>query len=182
MLGIALSSMLMADADRMRALRAVHSLSLPDCWIGAGFIRNLVWDWLAGFAISTTLNDVDVVWFSKGLADAADDIEFERRLCCVHPGFNWSVKNQARMHLRNGDAPYQSVRDALVHWPETATAVAARINDRGEIEVISPYGLDDLFAGIVRATPRFEVEKRAELDARWQAKGWRCQWPFLRFQ
>lgn len=174
--------MLTSDSERIRALQAVHDLGLPDCWIGAGFIRNLVWDRLAGFPTSTALNDVDVVWFSRGLADASDDVELERRLNCVDSGFHWSVKNQARMHLRNGDAPYQSVMDALMHWPETATAVAARINDHGVVEVIAPYGLDDLFAGIVRATPRFETEKRTELYARWRAKGWRCQWTFLRFQ
>lgn len=31
------------------------------------------------------------------------------------------VKNQARMHLRNGDRPYQSATDAMRYWPETAT-------------------------------------------------------------
>ncbi|WRQ77412.1 nucleotidyltransferase family protein [Pseudomonas saxonica] len=26
----------------------VRSLNLPDCWIGAGFLRNAVWDYLHG--------------------------------------------------------------------------------------------------------------------------------------
>jgi hypothetical protein len=42
----------------------------------------------------------------------------------------WSVKNQARMHERNADRPYRSASDAMMHSPETATAVGARLGDR----------------------------------------------------
>ncbi|GAB1847299.1 nucleotidyltransferase family protein [Achromobacter xylosoxidans] len=177
-----LQTMLVDDVGRMRALKAVHGLGLPDCWIGAGFVRNLVWDRLAGFATTTVLNDVDVVWYGQEPACEADDLQLEQRLTRIAPDFPWSVKNQARMHLRNGDAPYHSTRDALTRWPETATAVAARLNDRGGVEILAPHGLDDLFAGIVRPVSRFVEEKRAELEARWRAKGWQRQWPFLRFE
>lgn len=49
--------------DRMRteALGHVSELSLPQCYIAAGFVRNLVWDSLHGLA--TPLNDVDVIYF-----------------------------------------------------------------------------------------------------------------------
>jgi hypothetical protein len=40
----ALKTLLCADEFRMRLLHAVESLRLPDCWIGAGFIRAAVWD------------------------------------------------------------------------------------------------------------------------------------------
>src|SRR6185312_4192753 len=36
------------QADMMRLLRSVEELGLPDCWIGAGFIRNTIWDALHG--------------------------------------------------------------------------------------------------------------------------------------
>ncbi|MRE47150.1 hypothetical protein GII66_24395, partial [Escherichia coli] len=48
----------------------------------------------------------------------------EDRLRQQLPSLDWSVKNQARMHQRNGDYPYTSTRNALLHWPETATAIA----------------------------------------------------------
>lgn len=176
-----LEAMLTADTARMRALEAVRSLDLPDCWIGAGFVRSLVWDRLAGCAMATPLSDVDVVWFSAGAASDADDLQLERQLYGIEPGIPWSVKNQARMHVRNGDRPYLSTSDALTHWPETVTAVAVRLGSDGEIQILAPYGLDDLFAGRVRATPRFEIEKRSILEARWRAKQWHLRWPFVRY-
>jgi hypothetical protein len=33
----------------MRLLRAAEGLDIEDCWIGAGLIRNAVWDHLHGF-------------------------------------------------------------------------------------------------------------------------------------
>lgn len=33
----------------MQDLRIVRSLELPDCYIGAGYIRNYIWDVLHGF-------------------------------------------------------------------------------------------------------------------------------------
>ncbi|WP_343737997.1 nucleotidyltransferase family protein [Achromobacter sp.] len=173
--------MVMADAARMCALEAVRDLDLTDCWIGAGFVRNLVWDSLAGFASPTPLNDVDVVWFGDGAESYADDIQLERRLGSIAPGYPWSVKNQAHMYRRNHDRPYLSTIDALTQWPETATAVAVRLDSDGRIQVLSPYGLDDLFAGVIRMTPRFKIEKRSILDERWQAKQWHLRWPFLRY-
>ena len=43
-----LRALLLADARRPALLRAVAALALPDCWIAAGFVRNAVWDHLAG--------------------------------------------------------------------------------------------------------------------------------------
>ncbi|PLC63479.1 hypothetical protein B9P82_13400 [Citrobacter sp. L55] len=70
---------------------------------------------------------------------------------------DWSVKNQARMHQRNGDYPYTSTRNALLHWPETATAIAVRLGKEG-LDITAPYGLSDLFELRLRPTPAFEGE------------------------
>ncbi|HGB3473288.1 TPA: nucleotidyltransferase family protein [Salmonella enterica subsp. diarizonae serovar 61:l,v:z35] len=40
--------------------------------------------------------------------------------------FDGSVKNQSRMHLRNDDHPCRSTENALLYWPETATAAGWR--------------------------------------------------------
>jgi len=42
----ALQTILTDDPWRRDVLAAVRSLALPDCWVGAGFIRNAVWDYL----------------------------------------------------------------------------------------------------------------------------------------
>ena len=84
------------------------------------------------------------------------------------------------MHGRNGDAPYSDVTDAMRHWPENATAVAVRLTAAGMVEVAAPYGLDDLFAGVVRPTARFAADRRAIFDARVTGKGWLARYPLLR--
>jgi hypothetical protein len=142
----------------MRILSIVQALRLPDCWVGAGFVRNAVWDALAGRPPAPLSEDIDVVWFDPVRCDAASDRRIERDLAALHPGLRWSVKNQHRMHIRNADAPYRCCEDALRHWPETATAVAVRLADAGRIEVLAPFGLHDLFAGIVRPTPAFAFD------------------------
>jgi hypothetical protein len=78
----------------------------------------------------------------------------ERRLRQLAPEVHWSVKNQARMHLRNGDAPYRDTFDAIAHCLETATAIAAR-TVKGQVEVIAPFGVGDLLSLVVRPTPAF---------------------------
>src|SRR3546814_6473900 len=103
----------------MEALAAVAALNLPDCWIGAGFVRDAVWDHLHGRSPSFPTADVDVIWFASEGADEQADRDLEQRLRHRWPQFLWSVKNQARMHRRNGDAPYGSATDAMKHWPRS---------------------------------------------------------------
>ena len=114
-------------AWRQAALAAVADLGLPDGWIGAGFLRTPVWDRLHGKNTATPLDDLDVVFFDPSNLDPATEARLEARLRAAQPGLNWQVRNQARMHLRNGDRPYRSTADALRHWLETPTAVALRL-------------------------------------------------------
>lgn len=37
-----LKTLLTQDPVRMKILRIARELNLPDCWIGAGFVRSLV--------------------------------------------------------------------------------------------------------------------------------------------
>lgn len=170
--------LLEAHADLHALLVYVKSLGLPDAWIGAGFIRNSAWDVLHGREIDVSrLNDVDVVFFAPDDLRKEQEAAIERRLRALAPGIPWSAKNQARMHLRNGDAPYNNTFDAVAHWAETATAVAARSLD-GKIEVMVPHGASDLLNLIVRPTPAF----RHKVDVyrkRVAAKDWCARWPKL---
>ena len=168
------------DSVRWRLLDVVRSLRLPDCWIGAGFVRNAVWDHLHGRTASAPSGDVDILWFDRERTDPSEDRQIEALLRTLDSSVEWSVKNQARMHVRNGDAPYVSATDAMRCWPETATAVAVRRGDQDRCEVAAPFGLHDLFGLILRPTPRFADDKRQLYDNRIQAKGWLELWPLLR--
>ncbi|RON17393.1 nucleotidyltransferase family protein [Pseudomonas frederiksbergensis] len=168
------------DPARWRLLQLVHSLGLPDCWVGAGFVRNAVWDYLHGRYPSPISSDVDVIWFDPCHCTPSDDRALEAALRDLDPTVLWSVKNQARMHVQNGDKPYISTTDAMRYWPETATAIAVRLREGNTCEVSAPLGLDDLFNLIIRPTWRFTEEKKAMYQERLQSKGWTTAWPLLR--
>ena len=165
------------DTLRMRLLGRVRDLALPDCWIAAGFVRACVWDRLHGRDASPLASDVDVVWFDPSRCAPEFDRELEMRLRALEPDIAWEVKNQARMHKHNGDAPYASTRDALCHWAETATAIAARLDESGRVELLAPFGCDDLLSMTIRPTPAFVGEKRHVVERRCRDKRWLEQWP-----
>ena len=166
-------------ADMIKLLRAVDELALPDCWIGAGFIRNAVWDALHGREPNCALlNDVDVVFFEPTDATAARDEALEAKLSARCPNVPWSVRNQARMHVRNNEPAYPDTAGAIARWPETATAVAARLS-KGRVELLAPHGVDDLVQLIVRPTPAF-ILRLEEFARRVRSKNWQVRWPRLK--
>lgn len=141
-----LQDLLLNDPIRMKALYAVQALELSDGWIGAGLVRDAVWDHLHGYGQRPVSGDVDVVWFDPKNCSSVVDSVLEETLSRQSPVFNWSVKNQARMHQRNDNEPYCSTANALRYWPETATAVAVRIPFLRSLRLMgSTICLNDVF-------------------------------------
>jgi hypothetical protein len=176
-----LQALIASDRARMRVLALVAELGLPDCWVAAGFVRSRVWDHLHGFPESPLYGDIDVVWFDPRHAGPERDAELERVLRARDGTLDWSVKNQARMHMRNADRPYRNAPDAMAHWPETATAVGVRLDAQGAVDVAAPFGLDDLFGLVLQPTPRFMAEKYPVYLERIRTRDWPSRWPRLRF-
>ena len=172
-----ISGLLQASTVHREILQTVAELDLPDCWIAAGFVRNLVWDHIHGFSPPTPLNDIDVIYFDRGDTSCGPERQIEASLNHLFPNVAWQVRNQARMHLRNNDAPYGSSSDAMAHFPETATAIGARVIETG-IQIAAPSGLVDLFSLFVRPTPHY-LDKMDIFHARMMEKNWRSIWPRL---
>ena len=175
-----IDAILRRDVVSWRLLDVVSHLELPDCWIAAGFIINAAWDALHGRTPQPPSGDVDVIWFDPDRCHKRLDRDIKEELRAAVPSIEWSVKNQARMHSRNDDKPYQSSSDAMRYWPETATAVAARRSGRDELEIASPLGLDDLFNLLLRRTQRFACEKLPIYEERVRSKAWIDLWPLLK--
>lgn len=172
--------MLAKDASFMTMLSTVVVLGLPDCWIGAGAVRNRIWDCLHGLGPRCSEEtDVDVIFHDEADVSVEREAAFEKLLSGQMTGLDWQVRNQARMHLGNGDAAYRDCADAMRHWPETATAIAARL-ENGRIELLAPFGFDDVLDLVVRPTPAF-LNKQDLFRARQAAKNWRARWPLLNF-
>ena len=64
----------------MEALMTVRRLNLTSWCIGAGILRNIVWDHLHGYDIPCQLNDIDVAYFDSQNISAEQDHEFQKKL------------------------------------------------------------------------------------------------------
>lgn len=165
----------------MDALRAGRSLGLASWCIGAGALRNLVWDHLHGHATASVLADVDLAYFDAGQLDPATDKKLEAALSLHCPRLPWEVTNQAAVHLwfesHFGHAvpPLTSLEAAVASWPEYATSVGVCLTEHDQINVIAPLGLDDLMALRVRRNPaRVSVQTYRQRTAQ---KQYTERWP-----
>jgi hypothetical protein len=143
-------------------LQTVRDEAIPDAWVGAGVLRDLVWGerYGPGFAPGR-VRDVDVVFFDPHDLSRANDDRVTERLSARSPQIPWEARNQAAVHTWyhvkfGGDPvePLTSIHDAVATWPETATAVAIRLRSDDTIAICAPFGLTDLLDGVWRANPR----------------------------
>jgi hypothetical protein len=174
-----IAAFIVADPWRWAVLDAVRRQRLPDWAVGAGFIRSAVWDALQGYAGRTPLADVDVLFFDANEVAREREAAIEAALGEAVPDIPWSAKNQARMHRRNGDAPYADTADALRFWLETPTAVAIRIGDDGAATLLAPFGVEDLLGMVCRPTPSGR-RRASEYQSRVRHKNWLARWPRVR--
>ena len=169
----------------MEVLHAAADVDAPDWWIGAGVIRDLVWDTRYGPGFDPRrVRDVDVAFFDPDNLDSQRDQDVEAALVARHPWVRWEAKNQAAVHLwyprRFGlqVEPFRCTLNAIATWPEFATSVAVRLTD-DDIEVAAPFGLDDLLDGIYRRNPRRVTIE--EYQRRLARKNPARRWPQVRF-
>jgi len=167
----------------MDALAQVRALRLPAWCVGAGAVRNLVWDALHAHAAPSPLADIDVAFFDAADPSPERDAALQARLEAAAPGTPWEVTNQAGVHLwferhfGHPVAPLRSLEEAIASWPEYATAVGIRLDDDDRLHVIAPLGLHDLFAMVVRRNPaRVSVATYRERVA---AKRYAQRWPHV---
>ncbi len=180
----ALHSIVLSNTQLMQMLEAVRDCRLPDWAVGAGIIRSAVWDHLHGYTEPTHVKDVDVVYFDPYDLGAQRDAGIEASLRESLPNVPWEVTNQASVHLWYADhfggdpvLPLTSVEEGIGTWPEIATCVGIRLEPDGDLQVIAPYGLDDLFSMIVRHNPaRVSL---AEFRRRLAQKRMQEKWPLV---
>ncbi len=71
----------------MRILEAVRDCDPPDRLVGAGVLRNLVWDHLHGYRVPTPHRDVDVAFFDPADLSSDHDRQVETRLAGGCPAY-----------------------------------------------------------------------------------------------
>ncbi|MFR0555211.1 nucleotidyltransferase family protein [Loigolactobacillus coryniformis subsp. coryniformis] len=147
-----------------------------------GSITQSVWNALFHQTPGYSISDVDIVYYDPDLS-VAKEAATQEKIAQQLAGNQYTidVKNEARVHLwyaqRFGKTitPYQSTEDAISTWPTTATALGVYIDENARLQAFAPYGLNDLFMGIVRPN------KKLITAAVYQAKAhkWQQKWPDL---
>lgn len=177
----ALEAIVRADPLLMEVLEALREIDLPDWLLVAGALYNRVWNALTDRPPYSHVNDIDVVYFD------ATDLSYEaedrviRRLAQRFAGVPLpvQVRNQARVHLwfpeKFGQpfAPLKSSGEMLARYASKTHAVAVRLDADDRLEVLAPFGLDDIFS--FRIVPNRVLDNRPAHEA----KGARAKaaWP-----
>lgn len=177
----ALVAMIRVEPLMMDVLEGIRAL--PEGLLVAGALYNLVWNRLTARPPLNGIADVDVFYFdASDLSYEAEDVVIKRLDArFAHLPLPVQVRNQARVHLwfeKKFGAPFAplgSAEEMLGRYASKTHAVAARLEENGEIEVVAPFGLDDIFS--FRITPNRVLENRAAHEKK--AARAKSVWPEL---
>lgn len=173
-----LDSLILDEPFLLAVLRRIQALRLPDAWLVAGSIAGRVWNAQAKRPAVAGIRDLDVAYFDG--RDVSAEAEADIESAFKDFPLPIDAKNQARVPLwyeaKFGQPcpPYLDTTDAIGSYPTTSTTLGVRLTgDR--LEVCAPFGLGDLFAGIIRPNGRLCTEEvYVKKTARWVA-----EWPHL---
>lgn len=174
---------LLADRKMREVLEIVARLQLQDVWVCAGTIRNFVWNLLSQKEAFDEETDVDVVFYDSTIS-YEETLLIEEKLRRSYSAYRWELKNQVYMHQHSPQTgPYESSCDAISKFPETCTAIAARMVSETQVELFCPYGLGDMLDFKICPTPYFVAhpERMEVYRERLGKKGWKEKWEKLQF-
>lgn len=169
------------DALIGEALARARSLALTDWLIVSGALYNSIWNQLTEKPSGYGIKDVDLFYFDESdLSYEAEDGVIARA-AAVFAGLRLpvEVRNQARVHLwypQKFGRPcprYTSSSHSLGFFASRTHAVGVRYGADGQLELVAPFGLDDIFS--FRITPNRVMDNQQTHEA----KGARARetWP-----
>ena len=168
-------NLIKSDPWMMDAIGKAEKLNLKNWIIGAGFVRNKVWDYLHN--ITSKKTDVDLVYYDiNGNNEREDEILTDKLK--TETGINWEIVNEYYAHVWNNFKPFKSTEDAISTWCETATGVGVTIKD-GALKLVMPHGINDLVNLILRPSPAF-MNNIGFVKERIKNKKWLETWPKLK--
>lgn len=148
-----------------------------------GCLFQTVWNLLDGRSPESGIKDYDIFYFDPGDLSEAAEHAINRRAQDVFSelGVELEVKNQARVHtwypawFGRPCPPLRSACEGIDRFLVGSTSVGLR-QLQSQTAVHAPYGLDDLYEGVLRANPRVDHGSLYEQKAR----DYQARWPWLR--
>lgn len=176
-----LADILRASPRLMTVLETAHALDLPDWMIFSGAVYQTAWNALTGRDADHGIKDYDLGYFDPDTSWDTEDLAIKRARTAFAAPLDGlvEVRNQARVHLwfeqRFGEpyAPLANTAEALTRFVSPTFAVGACLKPNGEIEIIAPFGLDDVFALRIRPNP---LQPRSSSFDR-TARSAQARWP-----
>jgi hypothetical protein len=167
----------------MRILRVARDVNLPQWRLVAGCIYQTVWNVLTKRPAGTGINDYDLIYFDG--ADLSEDAERATERYVREPLADLpapvEVRNQARVHLWFEEyfgipyPPLMSSDEAIRRYASATHAVGLRLLPDDRLDLFAPFGLEDIFAMVVR--PNYALPNKATHDRK--AARARAVWPEL---
>ena len=182
-LHLQLERIVRADAQLVQLLNAGRDVNLPQWRLVAGCIYQTVWNRLTGRPRGTGINDYDLIYFDDSdlskEAEAVAELRVREHLPDLPAPVE--VRNQARVHSWFEDyfdipyPPLSCADDAITRYASKTHAVGIRLTADGRLDVYAPFGLDDIFAMIVR--PNYALPNKPTHDRK--AARAKSIWPEL---
>jgi len=146
------------DPDLMRLLQHLRSVRLPQWRLVAGCLYQTVWNMLTNRPRGTGIKDYDLIYFDAGdISWDAEDTVIRQVAAATRDSVGpVEVRNQARVHLWFADRfglPYPQLAcadEAIGYYASIAYAVGVRLEDDDRLDIAAPFGLDDMFAMVIR--------------------------------
>jgi len=165
-------------------LSKADELALANWHLCAGCLTQSVWNAVFEFPGEHGIDDIDLIYFdTDDLSEEAEENQAQQaRILFANLPVRLDVKNEARVHLwyesKFGKAipPFQSIEHAVRNFPTTANTIAVHPRSDG-LSIVAPFGLDDLFGGIVRPNKAMVTQDRYEE----KIERWQRFWPQLTY-
>lgn len=150
----------------------------------AGCLYQSVWNILSDRPVTENIKDYDIFYYDAvDTSYAAEDAVIRRgAVLFADLGVDVEIRNQARVHLwyeaRFGHprAPLRSSEHGISSFLVIGTCVAIGPDGHGGYRTAAPYGLDEMFEGVLRANKLYAQRDLFEA----KAASYAARWPWLR--
>jgi len=162
-------------------LERLPLMGLPDAWLVAGCLFQTAWNLRSGLAPTANIKDYDLFYFDAADLSEGAEHQVQARVTALFADLPITVeaKNQARVHLWYEQwfgFPYdalQSSRDGIGRFLVPCTCVGLQPGPaNGAPTLYAPYGLQELYAGILRPNPSCPHLPLFEAKARSYRERW----------
>ena len=152
-------------------------LELPDSYLAAGCLCQTVWNYVSGFPPTHGITDYDILYCDLNDLSWEGEDRIIRRCSAAFAdlGVDVQVRNQARVHLWYPEkfgvphAPLLSSREGIDSFLHRCSALGVRRTHNDGYDVYAPFGVDDVFAMVVRPNHQHDLPERyREKTDRWQ--------------